>query len=410
MDDSRSKGPEASIPGWAEFVEQLRDMPERVLARLPERVRDDPQIRAEAGRRMIAAMAFSALDAICNDGDYPVFRAAVGQVMNIGQPNADTGYRIAKIAPGGTYRLRGRKGTPRIAIIAQRGPFPPEPGGEGRALPGPSLSHHDLAKLRTDADGRFDVLLSPTRPEGYAGEWWELHPETNKLWFRSVMGDPTQELDYTIAIERLDVPLGGRPRRSAAALEAEMRRLGGAVYYYSTIEIGHVEKLRRDGFLNDRMTYYDTTDVVGLEGQYYFECAYELADDEALLVEAKLPAVCEYWSVMLTNETFETTDWCNNHSALNDTQAHVDADGVVRFVVSAKDPGTPNWLDTAGYPTGQFQGRWYRSEGATLPKVRKVGLDEVRGLLPPETPVVTPQARDRAIRERRRWLQQRRLW
>jgi hypothetical protein len=182
------------------------------------------------------------------------------------------------------------------------------------------------------------------------------------------------------------------------------------VLYYSTIEIGHVEKLRRRGFLNDKLTYYDTTDVVGLEGQYYFECAYELDDDEALIVEARIPPVCAYWSVMLTNEIFETIDWYNNHSALNDTQAKPDKDGVVRFVIAAKEPGVPNWLDTAGYPTGQFQGRWYRSEGTALPTARKVKFRDVRKSLPPETPVVTPEERDRIIRERRLWLQQRRLW
>ena len=237
-----------------------------------------------------------------------------------------------------------------------------------------------------------------------------LFRSTNKLWLRQVKGDWTHEEEPTVAIERLDIPWGGRPRRPGTVMESWLRRLPGALYYYSTIEIEHVEKLRKGGFLNDKMTYYDTTDVVGLEGQYYFECAYDLADDEALVIEAKIPPVCDYWSVMLTNEIFETTDWYNNHSALNDTQAKPDKDGVVRFVISTSDPGVPNWLDTAGYRTGQFQGRWYRSEGATLPTVRKVALRDVRKILPAETPTVTPQERDRLIRERRALLQQRRLW
>jgi hypothetical protein len=410
MSDNHLNAPASPIPGWTEFVEAMRDLPERVLARLPERVRNDPQTRLEAGRRIMASFAFSTLDAIAGDGDYPVFRAAVGQIMNIGQPNADTAYRIARITPGGTYRLRGTRGSMRIAIIAQRGPFPPEPGGEGTVLPGPSLAHHDLNAVQVDGDGRFDVLLSPTRPGGYTGEWWQLMPRTNKLWLRQVKGDWVHEEEPAIAVERLDIALGGRPRRSAAELEDCIRRLPGALYYYSTIEIEHVEKLRQNGFLNDRMTYYDTTNVVGLADQYYFECAYELADDEALIVEAKIPPVCGYWSVMLTNEIFETVDWYNNHSALNDTQASPDSDGVVRFVISAKDPGVPNWLDTAGYPSGQFQGRWYQSEGATLPEVRKVAFSDVRRDLPAETRSITPEERDRLIRERRMWLQLRRLW
>ena len=50
---------------------------------------------------------------------------------------------------------------------------------------------------------------------------------------------------------------------------------------------------------------------------------------------------------------------------------------MVRFVISARDPGVPNWLDTIGHPTGQFQGRWFRSEGATLPTAKKVPVADV---------------------------------
>jgi hypothetical protein len=403
--------PELSIPGWQEFVAKLRDLPEVVVAKLPERVRGDPQIRQELARKMQSALIFSAFDSLAGDVDYPFFRPGNGFIFNFGQPNADTIYRLAKVAPGGTYRLRGPRGSLRIAIIAQRGPFPCEPGGEkGREQPGASLDHHDINALAVDANGWFDVILSPTRPEGYDGDWWELQPYTNKLWFRGVNADWTNTDIPTISIERLDIAPGGRPRPTADYLQEQLHWLGEAVTFYAGVEMAHIENMRKQGFVNERLTYYDTTEVVGLEGQFYFECAYELADDEALIVEAKVPEVCEYWSVMLTDEVFETTDWHNNHSSLNDTQARIDSDGVARFVISAKDPGVPNWLDTVGHPTGQFQGRWFRSEGATLPTAKKVSLGDVRAQLPADTPVVTPEERDLILRERRMWLQQSRLW
>src|SRR3546814_3501739 len=55
--------------------------------------------------------------------------------------------------------------------------------------------------------------------------------------------------------------------------------------------------------------------------------------------------------------------WVNNHSSLNDAQARVDKDGLFRAVISAQDPGVPNWLDTAGNASGAVQGR--RSEEHT---------------------------------------------
>jgi hypothetical protein len=70
----------------------------------------------------------------------------------------------------------------------------------------------------------------------------------------------------------------------------------------------------------------------------------------------------------------------------------------------------PNWIDTAGYPQGLIQGRWVGCDAHPIPALRKVALSEVRQWLPADTPRVTPEARDRLLRERRAAAQQRRLW
>jgi hypothetical protein len=167
--------------------------------------------------------------------------------------------------------------------------------------------------------------------------------------------------------------------------------------------------LREQGYVN-KLKVLDVAQSGGLTGQFYYEGAYDLNDDEALIVEAKVPSKCIYRSLILTNEIYETTDWYNNHSSLNDSQGKADNDGVLRIVVSAKDPGVPNWLDTAGYPRGVVQGRWTGCESQPIPSVRKVMLTEVRNALPPGTPFVTPAQRQTQIGERRLALQQRPLW
>jgi hypothetical protein len=83
---------------------------------------------------------------------------------------------------------------------------------------------------------------------------------------------------------------------------------------------------------------------------------------------------------------------------------------VLRIVVSANDPGVPNWVDTAGYPRGIVQGRWIRCDSSPVPSVRKVTFTELRTLLPSNTPIVTPAQREAMIRERGSALQQRPLW
>jgi hypothetical protein len=82
---------------------------------------------------------------------------------------------------------------------------------------------------------------------------------------------------------------------------------------------------------------------------------------------------------------------------------------VLRVVVSARDPGVLNWLDTAGYARGVIQGRWLNCDTQPIPSVRKLALAEVRTTLPPETRLIAPAERDQLIRERRQALLQRPL-
>jgi len=395
------------IAGWDEFIAGLRDLPASMLAKLPESQRNDPQVQQEVGRLMLEALTVSSLDALGSDGDHPVFVAQLGQTLNVGQPNADTIYRVARITPGGTYRLRGRRGTLRMFKISQGGPNLGE-GGTNSKHVGAAASDGDANALAVDQAGRFDVLLSPTRPTGYSGDWWQLEPSANRLLLRMVSSDWQKELDPTISIERIDVPVN-RPRPTAADLEQRLRRLPAATSAIASLFVEHVEGLRRQGYINT-LKIFDTTQLGGLSGQFYYEGAYELRDGEALIVEAKAPANCLYRSMILTNELYETTDWYNNQSSLNDSQAQADADGVLRIVVSARDPGVPNWLDTAGYGQGLIQGRWTGCDSQPIPSIRKVSLSDVRKLLPPHTPTITPDERQRLIRERRTELQQRPLW
>ena len=389
-----------TIAGWQEFVETLRTLPERMLAKLPEARRNDTQMQQEVARLALESLGSTAIDAIGGDGDFPAFLPTIGQLLNVGQPNADTIYRSARISSGGTYRMRGLRGSLNQVKIGQVVPRGAETGS-GRA-------HLDVNELAVDADGRFDVLISATRPDGYGGDWWELRPAATRLMLRMVSYDWANEQSPTFSIERVDRPMG-RPRTSAADLEQRVRALPAVTDFMALMFVDHVEQLRQAGYVN-KFKELDVSQIGGLVGQFYYETAYELADGEALIIESPVPAVCPYRSLILTNEIYETTDWYNNHSSLNGAQAAPDKDGILRFVVSARDPGVKNWLDTAGYPTGAIQGRWTDCDTQPIPKVRKVGQRDIMKLLPPDTAMVTPAERDSIIRNRRTALLQRPHW
>lgn len=390
------------VPGWQAFVDELEVLPARLLAKLPPNMREDPLIQQEVARIVLQALTASSISAIGGYGNHPAFLPGIGELLNVGQPNADTLYRIAQITPGGVYRLRGRQGSLPLAVISQIGSEPADQEG--------MRQHLDIGALGVDDKGYFDVILSVERPDGHEGDWWPLHPHTHSLMLRLVSSDWANEREPTLAIERLDVS-AAKPRPSAEELEQRLHRLPQATSFLAGMFIDHVEQLRQQGYIN-RLKVLTESDIGSgvLEGQFYYEGAYDLTDDEALIVEARHPASCDYRSVILTTELYQTTDWYNNHSSLNASQAKPDDDGVLRVVVSAKDPGVPNWLDTAGHSRGVIQGRWTGCDSQPVPSVIKVPVAEVRAHLPANTPTVGAEERQQIIRDRRAAYQQRCHW
>lgn len=388
-----------SVAGWGEFVESLRTLPDRMLAKLPEPMRRDPQVQQEVARLALESLASQTLSAIGADGDHPQFLPSIGQLLNVGQPNADTIYRSAAITPGGSYRIRGLRGTLNHTVLAQMVPQG-SPGAGSRA-------HLKLGDLKADTLGRFDVLLSAVKPEGYTGDWWELNPAAQMLMLRMVSADWAGEKGPTLAIERVDKP-EGRQRPSASVLEQRLRRLPQSIDYLALMFVDHHEQLRQGGFIN-AFKIFDVG-FGALQGQFYYEGAYDLADDEVLIVESPVPAKCQYRSLILTNEIYETTDWINNHASLNLDQAAPDSDGKLRIVVAHKDPGVKNWLDTSGYPRGVVQGRWTDCDSQPMPVARVVKLKDLKKALPRDVAMVTPEERQAILRERRRAYLERPHW
>ena len=399
------------FPAWESFANELKAVGHAMLRKLPERLRSDPHVQQEAGRLLLGALASRTLEAISGDGDYPQFLPWIGATMNVLQPNADTVYKKALISPGGTYRIRGERGSLRIFRMSQVYTLPEE---TGRVNPGIGvLAVNDFNTLRVDRQGYFDVTLSPTRPDDDATDWWKLDPRAHALLLRLVSYDWSHERDPRLAIERLDCP-AMRSRPTANNLEERLRCLANSMGNAALILVDHVEDMRRLGTINALKEWNvqgaTLAQVGGLHGQFYYEGAYDLADNEALIFETRVPQQCLYWSVILTNDLYETTDWYNRHSSINGAQAHVSPDGVFRAVVCASDPGAVNWLDTGGYATGAIQGRWMECSEHPIPTIRRVALADLREHLPPDMPRITAEQREHVVRERRAQLQWRVLW
>jgi len=395
--------PAPANPVWDRFGSGIRDMWARIYQDAPKRVRDDPQHRAEISRLLLEGMAQQIIEALGQDGDHPAFFPHINYYVNLGQPNSDTIYKRAVITPGGSYRLRGVLGTLAITKMAEQGTTPEKTGGGVLAL-----AYHDFSKLHAGPDGRFDVILSPIRPAGYTGDWWQLNPTTSSLFLRQVGQNWSGEVDPKISVERIDIPVS-KPRATTAELDQRLGAIPMRSYLIAAFLIDHAEQLREQGYVNKLRTL-DVTNGSALEGQFYYEGAYDLKPDEALIIESKVPEHCRYSSIILTNEIYETTNWIDNQASLNGSQYAVDKDGMLRVVVANRDPGVLNWLDTSGNPAGAVQGRWTECTSQPVPTTRVVKLADLSRELPADTRRVTPEERQRLVRDRRAAYLQRALW
>jgi hypothetical protein len=390
-----------ALPSWSDQMEALKEIGDRLLASAGRG--DTDARRQEMYRYILGSVADGYLNYVNMDPAHPTWAPLWNHALNYGGANPDYVYMATVVDPKGSYRISGYRGTSRFVEIAQQTNDWVSP--RRTDVPGVAVTH-DLDSLKCDADGYFSVILSAQRPAGYTGDWWELDPATVTLLMRKASYDWRGEKDPRIAIVRLDDAPPMTPQEIARKfanlktwatnrIEAEIKL---AAYYREAHGVNVIT----------RSKMWDKDKPVS--GQVYMDGAYEFADDEALLVQVKLPQTCRYWQILLTDDKFTTVDWVNRQSSLNGHQARIDKDGWFRAVVAARDPGVPNWLDTAGNAWGVMQMRWNQCSDAPEPEVVKVKLADVRKRLPADTPVVTPEQRKEQLRARSEAAQLRQIW
>ena len=375
---------------------QLGAAGDKLAAAMRERaVEGDRDVDADVYVTLLGSIMDTYLNRVSGEVDHPTFVPCCGYYQHLGSPNPDTVYRRAPVDDTATYRLTGERGTAWQVTIM---PFTEMMMG---------FTPFDLSDVARGPDGRFDVLVSRERPTGYDGDWWPLEPGTASLWIRSVSDRWGEERDPRIAITCVDAPARSRPDG-----EATRRQLGAlGIMVERIVEYGmrHTDELVEQGFVNSLKTVdYGASGAMPL--QHYHECVFQLADDEGLLVEARLPQGADYFSWSLTDRMLVTLDWTHAQTSLNRSQAVVDADGVLRVVVSATDPGIANWMDTTGYLTGVVQCREIGSVEAPELTARVVPLATLAEHLPADTVRVTPEERGAALLARRTGFQLRSLW
>ena len=416
-----------------------------------------PRTLAEGYRYLAGFLHHGIERAFHEDPAFPAFRNALSIFNKSTIENADAIYFYAPIDGRRNYRVSGRvadhrhwRGEARVPgqpaapqyliFEAATGPMSGDSGDLRELTPGfrTGFGTIDSSSLVVGDDGRFELLLGPERPADFEGNFIQTKKPPSRrnpdggerfaeyLSGRQLFYDWEHEEPIHLEIECLDTA-GGHPEPlTPQDAAARMRRMGGIIrgqmrfwlaFYDQVLNVNQTHEhdgrpyfMPENAYNQPNAASSDTGG--GMSTNIYAGGVYDLAEDEALYVEATFTGTPVYTSMHLGNMWGESPDYANHQSSLNHHQMHMGPDGKQRWVVAHRDPGVQNWVDTTGLRRGFLSHRWAYSE---LPEKehwptitgRKVRFDEIDGLFPDDHPRVTPAERADAIRIRQRHVQKR---
>jgi hypothetical protein len=341
---------------WSRFCSTIEAAGEHVRSpRAPASELD----RAE-GYRMLTRLIGLGLEMFVEgaDADRPAFLELQSAIRKYAGDNPDQRYAAAVIAGDRRYRITGQRGN---AVLVELGVYAGNFSGGGARRLVASRSEAELAFAR---DGSAEVLLAPDADPSQPNQI-RLEPDASSVLIRQYFRDP---LDKRASWKIERVP-AAEPAPPLAASAFAQRLLGAALFVEQNAKTWADFMAERRAWPANRLTPLpDAGDLQTPSGVRYLEGYFELAEDEALVLDFA-PEPVPYWGLVLTNFWMESFDWRDRRTSINNFQALPEADGKsIRIAVAARDPGHPNWLDTSGHREGGLSLRWARHP--RLPEVR----------------------------------------
>jgi hypothetical protein len=361
----------------------------------------DPAYRADLYRQIMMNLSYAYFVYFNADAEHPDWSPLYNSVFSC-QPNPDDIYLFSPVRSDLSYRVSGHRGTvQKLIFVTQKG----IPGTLADFNGYTSVNSLDERDFKVDDDGEFEILFSAKKPAGYTGNWSELKPGADVIFVRYRMVNWETERDPQLSIECLDpVPLKPRltPQQIVEKLKLMARVPGNMNHLFY--------KMQNDILNSAGYNVIQPVKYPGLAKQVYWPAVFQLADDEALIIESDMPEVAPYWNIQLNDPLYNAVEFVYRQSHINAWNAYFGPDKKLRAVIALTDPGVPNWLDPCGYNEGTIYGRWYDTDTQPTPVIKRVKLAELREFLPNDTPTITPEQRAEELRRRVRAAQRRRRW
>jgi len=228
--------------------------------------------------------------------------------------------------------------------------------------------------MQIGPDGRLAITVSREQPA--SGDWLPMEADTSSLIVRQTFRDRASEVPADLRIERVGAagpPEPLTPERLDRGLADAAAWVAGTAALFCDWAEGFGER-------PNTLPPFDPAVARAAHGDphiRYHHGYFVLEPAEALVVDF-VPPACDYWNFQLNNHWMESLDYRHHRIDVNHHGAVREPDGSVRLVVAQRDPGHPNWLDTAGHARGTMCLRFIRAEGSPPVETRVVPLAGLR--------------------------------
>ena len=297
------------------------------------------------------------------DLEHPVLTNPTHQYARQGLDNPDAIYFHANLASGASYLLSGVRGTTTdLSFQIMDGGYTAEGAPH-------TVTAFDDRALDIADDGTFEWRFGPDLELGRG----------SSLIVREVYDDWSTEERGRLRIQRLDTAGVARgplqPDRVAKRYDVAAKAL--------------LSRIRTWFAFPEWFTYQEPVNTLtipkatpgGLASQFSSLGHYDLGDDEAMIVTVPVCAAAPYQAIQIGSRWYVSTDYEHHQTSLTRAQSHADTDGMLRYVISERDPGLANWLELTGHSQGVMMMRWQRLSGdlgaEDGPRVEVVPFDEL---------------------------------
>ena len=406
------------------------------------------------GYRYLMGYLLGGIERALNDPLYPKFMRAIQPMNRATIDNSDAVYLYTEIDGNHTYRIRGKaldsrhwrgeepalgRRAPQYVIFELASGYAGDSGSLAELIPGTRINTGtlDCHALKVEDDGHFEILVAPEKPAGYTGNFLLSRRTSGDkeyvgryLTCRELFHDWANEdlLDLEILREGcektprppIDEEGATRMMRTVGELTNNQMRFWNVFYTqlletYGKTQMGLSQEGERQFMPVNDMNAPNALGIATGGGQstnIYSGGVYQLAPDEALVIESRVPVEPSFLGFHLSNLWGESLDFESYQSNLNPALMEMTEDGLYRWVVANEDPGVPNWVDTTGLGHGFLTVRYTyekqppQEDWPTL-HVEKVKLADVRAHVPADTGKVSRGEREAAILMRHRHVQRR---